>query len=164
MEMVLKNVNSSELVIARYEFPDSVENTRRCAVGKKVLELYGIIQRSFDHEDDIAVARVIDFHKDRHIRYAHPNDEIDTTLGFISYGIDPEVDGAYIHHLVVDEEHRGRGIGSRLLRHVEGEAEQLGIGSITLRAWEDSPDFYLRKGYRKLDEQDNIMQLRIPRV
>ncbi len=164
MEMVLKNVNASELVIAHYEFPNSVDEVRGSAIASKVLELYGIIQRSFDYEDNKAVARVVDFHKDRHIRYAHPNDEIDTTLGFISYGIDPEVNGAYIHHLVVDEEHRGRGIGSRLLHYVENEAEQFGLGSMTLRALDKSPDFYLRMGYRQLYEKDNMMQLRIPRV
>lgn len=155
-------MNTSELVIARYEFPKSVDEVRDSAIASKVLELYGIIQRSFDFEDNKAVTRVVDFHKDRHIRYAHPNDEIDTTLGFISYGIDPEVNGAYIHHLVVDEEYRSIGIGSGLLRHVEGEAEQFGLGSVTLRAWEDSADFYKRMGYRKLDKQDNMMQIRIP--
>ena len=43
--------------------------------------------------------------------------------------------GLYVHHLAVDDNARGAGIGAKLLEHAEAEAERLGISNVILDAW-----------------------------
>jgi len=57
---------------------------------------------------------------------------------------------AEILGMVVDERHRGGGVGSRLLEHAETWARERGAGRIRVRSnvvRERTHGFYLRRGY-----------------
>jgi GNAT superfamily N-acetyltransferase len=59
---------------------------------------------------------------------------------------------AEIGGLVVDESHRGRGTGERLLREAEGWAQKHGLPRIRVRTRatrRDAHRFYAREGYRR---------------
>ena len=58
--------------------------------------------------------------------------------------------------LVVDEDHRGRGIGERLLQEAEGWAQRLGLSKIRVRTRAtrtEAHKFYAREGYRRVKLQ-----------
>ena len=55
-----------------------------------------------------------------------------------------------VHHLAVDDNARGAGIGAMLLEHAEGEAERLGISTVVLDAWTantTAQEFFNSRGY-----------------
>lgn len=58
----------------------------------------------------------------------------------------------YIEQAVVDSEHRGKGIGSRLLEFAENRAKEEGCDEIELdvdaKDGKQAEDFYLRNGYK----------------
>ena len=60
---------------------------------------------------------------------------------------------AHLQSLLVDEKHRGRGIGTELLKAAEAWAGERGAVEMRLDTWEFSGDptgFYERNGYRTL--------------
>jgi len=62
-------------------------------------------------------------------------------VGWISLKVD------YIDGLYVDPRHAGTGIGSNLLRYLEGKLTTRGIASVRTDASLNARDFYLRRGY-----------------
>lgn len=58
--------------------------------------------------------------------------------------------------LSVSENHRGKGVGSALLRTVEGEARQMGCSLAHLDTFDfQAKSFYLKHGYEIFGELDN---------
>jgi GNAT superfamily N-acetyltransferase len=57
---------------------------------------------------------------------------------------------AHVRYMAVEERHRGRGIGTWLLRALEERARIAGATVIVLNARESAAGFYRRHGYRKL--------------
>ena len=54
--------------------------------------------------------------------------------------------------LIVDESHRGRGVGERLVQEAEGWAQRLGLSRIRVRTRATRTEahrFYAREGYRR---------------
>jgi GNAT superfamily N-acetyltransferase len=61
-----------------------------------------------------------------------------------------------IEALIVNEEHRGQGIGSRLLGFVEGEARKMGCTLAHLDTFDfQAKDFYLKRGYEAFGVLDD---------
>ncbi len=61
------------------------------------------------------------------------------------------MDTLEIEFLFVDEAHRGRGLGGKLLRYVEDRARAAGLKRALLNTYSfQAPDFYLKKGYARL--------------
>jgi len=59
---------------------------------------------------------------------------------------------AEIGGLIVDESHRGRGVGERLVEEAEGWAQRLGLSRIRVRTRATRTEahrFYAREGYRR---------------
>src|SRR6266446_2974527 len=54
---------------------------------------------------------------------------------------------AQVRYMAVDEGHRGRGLGSRILRGLEGHARAQCVTGIVLNARESAINFYSRHGY-----------------
>ena len=62
-------------------------------------------------------------------------------------------DWLYVQTLWVHEEHRGDGLGMRLLQRAEAEARQRGcIGSCLSSFSFQAPEFYRRHGYESFGE------------
>lgn len=60
---------------------------------------------------------------------------------------------AVIENMVVDEEHRGRGIGTRLLAEARSWAEARGLEAMQLTVWSENVGavrLYERQGYRRV--------------
>ena len=57
----------------------------------------------------------------------------------------------------MDEEHRGRGIGGRLLAALEARARQAGYGQLSLSVDRENPSarLYRRAGYKVLSEDED---------
>jgi GNAT superfamily N-acetyltransferase len=65
----------------------------------------------------------------------------------------PDVAGAKLEHLYVQEPFTGRGVGRDLLRHAEKAAAARGADTLWLTAWEGNAralEFYPRRGYEDL--------------
>ena len=81
-----------------------------------------------------------------------------TPLNLVEYGADGEIVGGllggtywgwmYVDILWVREDHRGQGLGSRLLREAEEEARRRGCHHVHLdtMSWQ-APAFYQKHGY-----------------
>ena len=62
----------------------------------------------------------------------------------------------YLTDLFIEKDHRGKGLGSELLRKLEEKAAALGVGRIwTWTAGYEAPDFYQKQGYTIFCEMDN---------
>jgi GNAT superfamily N-acetyltransferase len=59
-------------------------------------------------------------------------------------------DAAGLHDLVVDERHRGRGIGSALIERVCAEAHRAGRDRVALLASTEGAPVYLRRGFEEV--------------
>lgn len=54
----------------------------------------------------------------------------------------------FISVLFVEEQHRGKGLGTRLLKHAEEQAKSIGIRLVHLDSFDfQAKDFYLKQGY-----------------
>ena len=61
------------------------------------------------------------------------------------------LDALEVEYLFVDEAYRGRGLGGRLLEHVERLAAEHGIRRVLLNTYSfQAPDFYRKCGYKQL--------------
>jgi putative acetyltransferase len=70
-----------------------------------------------------------------------------TVVGWVCLKVD------YIDGLYVDPHHAGTGIGSNLLRYLEGELTTRGIASVRTDASLNARDFYVRRGYEPIGSQ-----------
>ena len=57
----------------------------------------------------------------------------------------------YVHRLVVHQDYRRRGIGRRIMAHLEQNGRQLGADKIILNAEGRSASWYERLGYEKTE-------------
>ena len=80
----------------------------------------------------------------------------DKIVGFVSsvqsYGVGLEIGFMHITALAVQKENQNKGIGTKLLKHMEDYAKAKGIHSIILKCSVNSTDahaFYQRNGYAK---------------
>ena len=58
-------------------------------------------------------------------------------------------DSIYVNHLLVDENARGLGLGSKLMAALESFAVSAGVGRIWLLCGSETVDYYQSKGYRE---------------
>lgn len=79
-------------------------------------------------------------------------DEWGNVVGAVSYSIEP--DAVQVYSLGS----RQRGAGSRLMRHVERRAQQLGI-PVKLAAERSAVGFYARRGFKKLPAQKSACRI-----
>ncbi len=65
----------------------------------------------------------------------------------------------YVQDLLVDSQHQGRGIGTRLVHELETIVTELegGRGRLTLIAAHDVRDFYNKMGYRESRPPSSVM-------
>jgi GNAT superfamily N-acetyltransferase len=73
---------------------------------------------------------------------------------------------AEIAGLVIDLEHRGRGIGERLLRRAEAWARECGVDRVRVRTnvrREDAHRFYERLGYVR-EKSQHVFQRKLWRI
>ncbi|PSQ17514.1 GNAT family N-acetyltransferase [Halobacteriales archaeon QS_8_69_26] len=90
----------------------------------------------------------------------------DDIVGFVSFametsGYDQDVERGMIFNIYVVPEHRGEGVGSRLLAAAEGRLTEAGADVVALEAMADNEAarrFYRRKGY---DEHRVEMEKRV---
>jgi GNAT superfamily N-acetyltransferase len=83
---------------------------------------------------------------------ARAADEVEDDPVLAPYAALEDAGSLYLSGLAVDEEHRGRGIGSALMDRVEGLATATGRGRVSLICFEQNEGamrFYRRRGYRE---------------
>ena len=69
------------------------------------------------------------------------------------------LDALEVEYLFVDEAYRGRGLGGRLLEHVERLAAEHGIRRVLLNTYSfQAPDFYRKCGYKQLFAIDPALE------
>lgn len=84
----------------------------------------------------------------------------DEVVGFAV--ADPLDGGAHLEEVAVRPEHEGRGIGSDLLRLVEGWAASAGLDGVTLTTFRDVPwnrPFYERRGFVVVPDEELTLGL-----
>lgn len=82
--------------------------------------------------------------------------------GTCSVSIDKiEKSCAYIYDVSVEENHRKRGYGNKLLKEAENVARNLGANVVSLLAEKDkfTVDWYKRKGYKPLFSDEKYITL-----
>lgn len=83
-------------------------------------------------------------------------DEEDVPLGYICFGPIPMTRGAFdLYWIVVDPQHQGNRIGSRLLEFLEEKVKSLNgrmilVDTSSLPSYEKTQAFYQRKGYQEV--------------
>jgi|GEM_PF-5313095 len=126
---------------------------------------YGSLTAELCADDDIRMRMACDFKNLSRIIVAVENgvhiDEgggVIHLLGMLELTLQPSL-LAIVSNLAVDKEHRGRGIGSDLLKHGENIAQQNNIDKVTLTALSQAHEFYSKMGYEgpKLSVVDSIM-------
>ena len=87
----------------------------------------------------------------------HINDE-SGMFRFAVYIYDDDLDTLYLSNVYVANEHRGKGLGNKILKTAEAIAKQLGVECLCLKAKTGSTAYkwYKRHGYNDLevDEED----------
>jgi len=76
-------------------------------------------------------------------------------IGFAAYGPTGTPTAWKLHKLYLAPEHQGRGLGSRLLKHCEAQARQLGARELRLNVNKRNAQAiaaYQRNGYTKTEE------------
>ena len=93
---------------------------------------------------------------------------VDPTGGPIAYVLVDIVDGAaHIEQVSLDQEHRGRRIGRRLIEEVASWSRKQGLGRMTLTTFADVPwnaPYYRRLGFAVLSDDDLTAGLRAIRA
>lgn len=102
--------------------------------------------------DSIEESVLIDFiANDNHLYVA--KDDIDV-LGCATLHIQKKLirnggKAAFIEEVVVKEEHRGKGIGEKLITHLVEKAKEMGCYKVTLSCFPERVAFYERCGFSK---------------
>ena len=78
------------------------------------------------------------------IRHAQTNEK----LGTIWYSILPEIDTAYLYHILIDKAHRGKGFGTKTLEKLQDMLKDSGVSSIGLSVFGKNDGAY--RLYKKL--------------
>lgn len=79
------------------------------------------------------------------VEHDDKNEVVGVSTGTVSYG------WLYVETLWVHPDHRGSGLGTRLLRALEGRACERGAHSALVSTWAfQAPDFYQRAGYSEV--------------
>ncbi len=58
-----------------------------------------------------------------------------------------DADTAQVRYMAVSPAHQGKGMGGKVLQHLENEGKKQGVKKIILQARENAINFYLRHGY-----------------
>jgi GNAT superfamily N-acetyltransferase len=88
-----------------------------------------------------------------HARYCFAaEDERGGTLGYVIAARSAEGDSAFVFHVHVRPEHRGRGAGTALVKALESTARADGVRLLWLLAREKACGFYRRLGYAEADD------------
>jgi ribosomal protein S18 acetylase RimI-like enzyme len=88
-----------------------------------------------------------------YIIYVHANDETNKAEGYICYGRRPLTDWTYdLYWIAVDPDIHGKGIGSGLVRHMEGDLKAHGGRLVLIETsgkaeYENERKFYEKNGY-----------------
>ena len=110
-------------------------------------------------EDEIKVAiELIDVYlndekQTDYIIYVIENEDTKKAAGYICYGKRPLTDWTYdLYWIAVDPNIHGRGLGSGLVKHMEGDLKQNGGRIILIETsgkpeYENERKFYLKNGY-----------------
>ncbi|MGN7410750.1 GNAT family N-acetyltransferase [Sporosarcina sp. SAFN-010] len=69
-------------------------------------------------------------------------------LGLLWYSVIPEINGAYLYHILIDENHRGKGFGTNTIEKLQDTLKEQGIKSIGLSVFGKNEGAY--RLYKKL--------------
>ncbi|MGQ9538467.1 MAG: GNAT family N-acetyltransferase [Candidatus Bathycorpusculaceae bacterium] len=64
-----------------------------------------------------------------------------TTISFGKVG--------WVGNVIVDENHRGKGAGTMLVKHATGYLKSRGVETIGLYSYKENVDFYMRLGFKR---------------
>ena len=80
----------------------------------------------------------------------------DQVVGYVTTWMDRETDVGYIPNLSVSAEHRGQGIGRKLIQHALDRFRREGIGHARIETLDQNPigeDLYPKFGFREVARQ-----------
>ncbi len=109
--------------------------------------------RASDERDNDTVHQLLRaynrrFMRDFHAYNFHIMDKDTLVAGIVAAGV---FDTLEVEFLYVAEDMRGRGLGSRLLAHVEDAARKDGLRRVLLNTYSfQAPGFYEKHGYQRL--------------
>ncbi|MBX0359552.1 N-acetyltransferase [Halobacillus sp. Nhm2S1] len=69
-------------------------------------------------------------------------------VGLLWYSVIPEINGAYLYHILIDENHRGKGFGTNTIEKLQDTLKEQGIKSIGLSVFGKNEGAY--RLYKKL--------------
>lgn len=104
-------------------------------------------------EDNALVRSRLRAHNRRYMRgfrdYSfHIREGGETVAGIVAAGTGDTLE---VEYLFVEEPHRGRGLGSRLLAHTEALARRDGLKRVLVNTYSfQAPGFYRQRGYKEL--------------
>lgn len=69
-------------------------------------------------------------------------------VGILWYSVIPEINSAYLYHILIDEHHRGKGFGTSTIEKLQDKLRESGVGSIGLSVFGKNDGAY--RLYKKL--------------
>ncbi|WP_270182282.1 GNAT family N-acetyltransferase [Alkalihalobacillus sp. CinArs1] len=69
-------------------------------------------------------------------------------VGVLWYSIIPEINSAYLYHILIDEQHRGKGFGTKTIEKLQSQLRECGVKSIGLSVFGKNDGAY--RLYKKL--------------
>ncbi len=89
------------------------------------------------------------------------NDEI---IGVGVYNCDPKESKVWISAISVSEDYQNKGIGSKILDHIEKLAKQKNMSKVALRSVFSAEGFYEHRGYNEADIEDNGLLKKLEKI
>jgi len=72
------------------------------------------------------------------------------TISLVKNDLKERTYGPWLASLYIDEDHRGRGIGTKLIQEIERSAKKLGYEEMYLRT-EHAVEYYIKLGWEKVE-------------
>lgn len=110
------------------------------------------IVRSSDKDNEYIHAKLCEYNgkymKDFHEYNFHIEDNGKIIAGIVA---NSTIDTLEVDFLFVDENHRGKNLGSKLLKYAEDEARSNGLKRVLLNTYSfQAPEFYKKLGYEEI--------------
>jgi ribosomal protein S18 acetylase RimI-like enzyme len=80
--------------------------------------------------------------------YAITNVQSNEQVGILWYSVFPEINAAYLYHIFINENHRGKGFGTKTLEKLQDILKESGVKSIGLSVFGKNDGAY--RLYKKL--------------
>ena len=77
-------------------------------------------------------------------------DKCIVTISLVKNDLKERTYGPWLASLYIDEDHRGRGIGTKLIQEIERSAKKLGYEEMYLRT-EHAVEYYIKLGWEKVE-------------